>query len=578
MSERFSLLRAITESLDSLGIATCTFDLEDRALLWNRSFLELFPEHAAEIHVGEPYRANLRRFYAGRLAEGELPALERYIDEGVERHRAQHRPYMFTHRGISLWVASMVLPGIGSIRIWRTSDQSVDLSAVQAMALPSAKPSVDANALFDHLADGVMVTDVDAHIIWVNAPFVLMYHFDTREHAVGSTLEDAYRNVWQGQVAGHEAIFEHGLMRLREGRIFSGAPFELCLPGDRHTRVSTQDSPNGNAYLMHVDITALKRQQRQLLLTEQKVRSSEALLKSTLERMEQGIMMVSADGIVEVCNRRAIELLDLPPELMASQPTFTQVLEYQWSTNEFVYTPEHLKEFVRAGGILDQEQRYDRKRPDGRVVEVHSIPIEGGGVLRTYTDITERKQHEEHIRHVARHDGLTSLVTREVFLECLAEATTSKEICDAGFAVHYIDLDRFKPVNDAYGHLIGDKALTLIADRMRQLARDADVVARMGGDEFAILQYRVENADKAIGLARRILEGVARPIEIVPYRIEVGASIGIAMHHGAEGSATEMLRQADVAMYAAKAAGRDCVRVYQPADFEAPHVEHPIRR
>ena len=396
-----------------------------------------------------------------------------------------------------------------------------------------------------------------------------MYHYDTREHAVGATLEDAYRNVWQGQAAGHEATFEHGLMRLREGLIFSGAPFELCLPDDRHTRVSCQDSQNGNAYLMHVDITALKRQQRQLLLTEQKVRSSEALLKSTLERMEQGIMMVNAERVVEVCNRRAIELLDLPAELMASHPTFEQVLEYQWSTNEFVYTSEHLKEFVRAGGILDQAQRYDRKRPDGRVIEVHSIPIEGGGVLRTYTDITERKKHEEHIRHVARHDGLTSLVTREVFLECLVEATTSGEIGEQGFAVHYIDLDRFKPVNDAYGHMIGDKALTLIADRMRQLARDADIVARMGGDEFAILQYRVENADQAVGLARRILEGVARPIEIVPYRIEVGASIGIALHDGAKCSANEMLRQADIAMYAAKAAGRDCVRVYQPSDVDA---------
>jgi diguanylate cyclase (GGDEF)-like protein len=568
MSDRLSLLRAITESLDSLGIATCTFDLEDRALLWNRSFLELFPEHAAEIHVGEPYRANLRRFYAGRLSEGEMPAIERYIDEGVERHRAQHRPFMFAHRGVNLWVASVLLPGIGRIRIWRSTDQDPGVSAVQAMALPSVAPSVDANALFDHLADGVMVSDIDGRIVWVNAPFVLMYHFETREHAVGATLEDAYRNVWHGQIEGHQAAFEQGLMRLRESRIFAGAPFELTLPDDRHTRVSCQDNPNGNAYLMHVDITALKRQQRQLLLTEQKVRSSEALLKTTLERMDQGIIMINAERVVEVCNRRAIELLDLPPELMASRPTFEQVLEYQWSTDEFVYTPEHLKDYVRAGGILDQPQRYDRKRPDGRVIEVHSIPTEGGGVLRTYTDITERKKHEEHIRHVARHDGLTSLVTREVFLECLAEAIASAEISAQGFAVHYIDLDRFKPVNDEYGHLIGDKALTLIADRMRTLARDVDVVARMGGDEFAILQYRVENAEQAVGLARRILEGVARQIEIVPYRIEVGASIGIALNHGEESSADELLRQADIAMYAAKAAGRDCVRVFKVSDIK----------
>ncbi len=133
----------------------------------------------------------------------------------------------------------------------------------------------------------------------------------------------------------------------------------------------------------------------------QALRESEALLSAksrtlevTLERMEQGVMMVNADRVVEVCNRRAIELLGLPPELMATHPPFHKVLEYQWSTNEFQHTPEDLREFVRKGGILDQPQRYERQRPDGRYIEVQSVPIERGGVLRTYTDVTDRKQAE----------------------------------------------------------------------------------------------------------------------------------------------------------------------------------------
>lgn len=133
----------------------------------------------------------------------------------------------------------------------------------------------------------------------------------------------------------------------------------------------------------------------------QALRESEALLsvksrtlEITLERMEQGVMMVNADRVVEVCNRRAIELLDLPVELMASKPRFEQVLEHQWSTDEFAYTPEDVRRFVRAGGILDQPQCYERKRPNGRVLEVQSVPLEGGGVLRTYSDITDRKHAE----------------------------------------------------------------------------------------------------------------------------------------------------------------------------------------
>ncbi len=122
--------------------------------------------------------------------------------------------------------------------------------------------------------------------------------------------------------------------------------------------------------------------------------SKSAALEATLERMEQGVMMVSPARIVEVCNRRAIELLELPPALMASRPSFAQVLEYQWSVNEFESTPERLRAFVRAGGILDQPQSYERTRGNGRVIEVRSVPIEGGGVLRTYTDVTELRRAE----------------------------------------------------------------------------------------------------------------------------------------------------------------------------------------
>lgn len=135
--------------------------------------------------------------------------------------------------------------------------------------------------------------------------------------------------------------------------------------------------------------------------TERALREGEAMLseqsrtlQATLERMEQGVMMVNADHVVEVCNRRAMELLDLPPDLMASRPSFAQVLEYQWTIDEFAHTPEDLRQFVRAGGIDDRPQRYERRRPNGLVIEVLSVPIAGGGVLRTYTDITDRKRAE----------------------------------------------------------------------------------------------------------------------------------------------------------------------------------------
>ncbi|MEO5733956.1 MAG: ATP-binding protein [Rubrivivax sp.] len=161
-------------------------------------------------------------------------------------------------------------------------------------------------------------------------------------------------------------------------------------------RVPTADETAAIVDAAHVASIAIERERgsRALRDSQALLATKTRALEATLERMEQGVMMVSPQQVVEVCNRRAIELLGLPAALMASRPTFTQVLEYQWSTDEFSATPEHIREFVRAGGILDRPQCYERTRPNGVVIELRSVPIEGGGVLRTYTDVTELRRAE----------------------------------------------------------------------------------------------------------------------------------------------------------------------------------------
>ncbi len=557
-------LRPIAEALDSLGIAMCVFDVADTTLLWNRTFLKFFPEHAAGIHVGEPYQENLRRFYSGRLDADEMPSIERYIEEGVQRHRAQQRPYVFDHRGLRLSVASLPLPGIGRVRIWRAREADVAQAEAGSPKTPDAQsPAGLAEAAsFDHVADGVMVTGADDRITWVNEAFVVMYGVADRAAALGAPFAEVYRSVWRAAQAHDSSLYDQGLSILTEHMRFAGAPFELPLPGDRWSRVVAQRSPDGKSFFAHVDITVLKRQQRQLLAAERRARQSEmvlqeksALLEATLQRMEQGVMMVTAEQVVEVCNRRARELLDLPPDLMDHRPTFAQVLAYQWSIGEFDAASPDLQAMVRAGALPTQPLSYDRERPNGRVLAIHSVPVDNGGVLMTYTDITERKRAEERIRHVARHDGLTSLLNREVFLEHLAGAAHKAQGRAGGFAVHYIDMDRFKAINDGHGHAVGDKVLALLARRLHEVVREDDVVARMGGDEFAVLQYGVEQAETATGLADRLVRALEQPMELESHMLQVGASIGIELSSAGDGDPDTLLRNADTAMYAAKAAG-----------------------
>jgi diguanylate cyclase (GGDEF)-like protein len=585
------ILVAMAETLDSLGMAMCVFDENDRMLLWNRSFLHIFPEQRGRLRAGDGYRDALRRFYEVRLTSEELPFIDRYLDEGVARHQTQQRPISFDHRGLRLTVASLPLPGVGRVRMWQTPVPSPVLDGAShpaALADGAAHAAViegldalpiNGAALFDQVADGVMVTGPDDRIAWANDPFIQMYGLGDRAGAIGKRFEDAYRSAWQAVDGSQRALFDRGLATLTEHMRFAGAPFELPLPGARWSRVVEQRSPDGKGFFVHVDITVLKRQQQQLLRAERRARESEqvlkeksALLEATLERMEQGVMMINADGVVEVCNRRARELLELPQALMDSRPTLNALADHQLAQGEFESAPPELAAQVRVGGIFNQAYSYDRKRPNGRVVEVSSVPTESGGVLRTYTDITERKRAEERIRHIARHDGLTSLVNREVFLEYLTAALCDPVRRAEGFAVHFIDIDQFKPINDRCGHAIGDKVLALVAERMRLIARDVDVVARMGGDEFAVLQYQVDQHEGALGLATRLRDGVASAMEIEGHRLRVGASVGIALYHatdvqaelaedrGQAQTADTLLRHADTAMYAAKAEGG--VRVF----------------
>ncbi len=135
-------------------------------------------------------------------------------------------------------------------------------------------------------------------------------------------------------------------------------------------------------------------------------------------------------------------------------------------------------------------------------------------------------------------------------------AVNNSDATAAGFAVHYLDLDSFKPVNDRLGHAIGDKPLPIVAERLQGVVRDADLVGRMGGDEFASFQANVKEPDQALQLAQRALQSIQKPIEIEGHVLQVGLSVGIALHPEHGTTAESLMRNADAALYAAKAGGR----------------------
>ena len=334
--------------------------------------------------------------------------------------------------------------------------------------------------------------------------------------------------------------------------------------------------------LLEEQANALSGTAEALRASERLLAEKSATLELTLDQMDQGLMMIDQDGCVAVSNRRVIELLDLPADMMANRPKFQDLLVYQIAHGNF----DPRLRSIDSTAVMDKPGVYDRVRPDGRTIEVRSMPLARGGAVRTYSDITARKAAEERMRYFAHHDDLTRLANRVVFLERLNEAVTRCETGVSpqdrrGLAVLYMDLDRFKLVNDTRGHQVGDRLLAQVADRVRATLRDTDLAARMGGDEFAVIQSHVDQPSSALALARRLLEAIGAPYEIQGQFSVIGISIGVAVFPNDGISADQLLRNADTALYRAKEDGRNNIRFFEPAmdirHQERSLLEHDLR-
>lgn len=289
-------------------------------------------------------------------------------------------------------------------------------------------------------------------------------------------------------------------------------------------------------------------------------REKESELRSTLESIDQGIIMVDAQGTIHVINRRVIEMLELPESWLTGHHMLKDMLAYLWQRGEFEnndFDPR-VREMLTSDGLDTGVSQFERVRPNGTVLEVRMIPTPDGGHVRTLTDITERKRNEARIAKLASHDSLTNVANRELFRERLTRALVKSQRENDGLALFYLDLDHFKTVNDTLGHAAGDYVLEEAARRLTGCVREHDTVARFGGDEFAVLQAGAKSEEDASQLASRIVVALGNDYHFEGHVIRIGASIGIAFgpRDGADTGA--LLRAADSALYKAKHAGRNC--------------------
>jgi diguanylate cyclase (GGDEF)-like protein/PAS domain S-box-containing protein len=386
--------------------------------------------------------------------------------------------------------------------------------------------------------EGVVVADAEGKLVLANSPAADFLGISRDLLRSGIPIGDL------GPVLAHSMTGE------------LPATDEALLADGRWLRISRSATRDGGFIVVCGDISVLKAQEATL-------KEANLQLDAALDNMSQGLCLYDAEYKLIVVNRRFCEIFGLHREQLRPGITFPEVLELSVAAGNYSgkTASDLLAEQMDFVGPNANGMHY-HELSGGRVVASVHRPTSDGGWVATYEDVTERRQAEAKIIHMARHDALTNLPNRILFQEQMEQALARVDR-DESLAVLYLDLDRFKSVNDSLGHPIGDALLCAVTDRLQAMVRAGDIVARLGGDEFAIVQTGASQPNGAKNLATRVIDTIAQPFDIEGHQIIVGTSIGVAVAPTDGNEPDQLLRNADMALYRAKAEGRGTYHFFQ---------------
>jgi diguanylate cyclase (GGDEF)-like protein/PAS domain S-box-containing protein len=405
--------------------------------------------------------------------------------------------------------------------------------------------------------DSIMITDSNSVILQVNKAFTECTGYTTGE-IVGRTPRllksgrhdrDFYRAMWE--TLGRTGTWQGEIWDKRKsGEIY---PKWLSI-----TAVRGSDGSVTHYVSSHIDMTERQRMQSE---TESQLRRNQTLMQNSL------------DGI---------HIMDVQGNIIETNDAFCNMLGYTRqearSLNIADWNSQYPKQILldRLRNSIGKSSRFEttHRRKDGKLlhVEISTAGIEIDGqpfIYASSRDITERKAAEEEIRHLAFNDQLTKLPNRQFMLARLQEALASGARIGKRGALLLIDLDNFKTLNDTLGHDIGDLLLQQVAERLKSSVREADLVARLGGDEFVVMlenlsEYPPEAAAQTEIVGGKILSSLGQIFQLGANEYHCTASIGAVLFNGNAQTTDELMKQADIAMYQAKKAGRNNLRFFDP--------------
>lgn len=546
---------ALTNMLQGLAM----FDAQERLILANARYAELFGLIPEEATPGTTLREIIER----RAAKGLYP------DTTVDKVLSELRQHIA--RGTA---SHLVNPGDGrllSASLQPRSDGGWivtlhDISEQERLKKQLQDQNDQLDAALNNMSQGLAMFDSEQRLVVCNQLYGEMYKLSPEQMQPGTTVRQILEYRLEKGLYKTEDFVDTLVNRLGQ------------LPADIHRladgrviHVTYRRTANGGVVITHEDITVRERLSEQLAQQHQLLKAQEERLKTqnvqldvALNNMVQGLAMFDAEMRIVIANDRYATLYNLKPSQVKPGTYLREIIEKRIANGELQgKSADEVMRTTVSRLSATSESQYTTRMSDGRYIVVSSKPMSNGFIVTTHQDITEQRRSEAKIVHMALHDALTSLPNRVLFNERLDHAlarTKRGEIV----ATHLLDLDHFKNVNDTLGHPAGDKLLKAVTERLRTLVRETDTIARMGGDEFAILQTAIPQPADAGVLARRVIDVISEPYVIDGHQVIIGTSVGIAIGPTDGVTPDQLIRNADLALYRAKGDGRGAFCFFEP--------------
>jgi diguanylate cyclase (GGDEF)-like protein len=432
------------------------------------------------------------------------------------------------------------------------------------------RPDSPLEQAINSLPLGIIVFDSRREVVFCNKRYIEMYRLSPEQAKPGTPISDLILHRLNLGLKVRAEPGEYIRERVERAVVADTAVQEFA--DGRIIAYTVYPMPDGGGMATHEDITAreemsarLKQQNEVSREQEESLRIRNLQFDTAINNMSQGLCFFDAAHRLIVCNHHFIDMYGLPPDRVGPGTPLTEIVDLRFEAGSFPAMSRD--DYVRwRTDVAVSAEPSDSivELQDGRTFKIRHRPMPDLGWVATHEDITEQRRAEIKIEHMAHHDALTDLANRVLLNERLVMAM-GRFHGEQMVAVHHLDLDQFKAVNDTFGHPGGDKLLKIVADRLRTLARETDTIARMGGDEFVIVQAPIADPGEATSLAQQIIEWMSEPYDLDGHQAIVGASIGIAVSPGDGLTPDKLLRNADLALYRAKADGRGTFRFFEPA-------------